>query len=254
MKHSSKAILALVTAAAGSAEAASVAVDWLVTQTGATASAFALVNDANTVTASGAVTVTKGVGFHGLPATRNFQAGNWSTQPDLTNTATGDASISGMEFRVVPMAGAASYSINLQVPSNQPLILVVGGLLKNNISATGRVEIAALSDSALVPVSLRSAHAWATDLMVLDQGVDWNPMTQILSPTAAANGDSQFAFFDIGPLVGTDSRLNISIPSGYAASNGDSIFIGLGTVIPEPGTAGLFVLSAGFLAWRRRRI
>lgn len=253
MKYHSKAILALVAAAAGSAEAASVVVDWLVTQPGGTVSAFTLVDDANTATATGAVAITKGLGFPGFPASRSFSAGSWSTQPEVTDTVTGDASISGLEFRVVPMAGLASYAINLQVPSNQPLILVVGGLLRNSTSATDAVTIAAFSDSGFVPVTLRSTHAWSNGLTTLNQGVSWNPLAQILSPAAGADGDSQFAFFDAGPLVGGNARLSFSIPAGYAVGTGDSLFIGVGTVIPEPATAGLFVLGAGVVAWRRGR-
>jgi hypothetical protein len=253
MKKHTASILALAAAAAGHAGAASVVVDWLVTRPDATASDFTLVNDANTATASGTVAFTKGVGFPGLPVTRFFAAGNFSTLPEWADTVTGDASFSGMEFRVVPVAGAADYAINLRIPSNQPLILVVGGLLKNNISATGRVEIAALSDSAFVPVTLRSTNAWSNGVMTLNQGVAWDPLAQVLSTTAATNGDSQFAFFDIGALAGANPRVSLAVPSGYAAGSGDSIFIGLATVIPEPAAAGLWALGAGLLAWRRSR-
>jgi hypothetical protein len=253
MKHFPNAMLALVALAAGSAEAASVVVDWLVAQPGGTVSSFTLVDDANAATATGGVAITQGLGFPGLPAGRSFPAGSWSTQPELTDTLTGDASIHGLEFRVVPMAGLASYNVNLQVPSNQPLILVVGGLLKTSTSATDAVTFAAFSDSGFVPVTLRSTNAWSNGLTILDQSVSWNPLTQILSTTAGADGDSQFAFFEVGPLAGGNARVSFAIPAGYGAGSGDSIFIGVGAVIPEPAAAGLLLLGAGVFAGRRSR-
>lgn len=252
MKHYPKAITALITlAAVSSADAASVVVDWLLIQNGGTAAAFTLVNDATSATATGSVSIAKG--SPGPPTARTFSSASWSIQPDLTDTVTGDTSISVTDFRVVPAGGQASYVINLRVPSNQPLIVVVGGMLKNSISATQYVEIAALSDSETAPVTLRSTNAWSNGLTNLNQGVSWNPLTQLLSTTVGANGDSEFAFFEVGPIAGTNPRVSFAIPFGYASGTGDSISIGLGTVIPEPTTAGMLLLGAGAFAGRRNR-
>jgi hypothetical protein len=252
MKHYPKAITALITlAAVSSADAASVVVDWLVMQNGGAATAFTLLDDANGAGATGSVAVS--TGFPGPPTSRTFSSASWSTQPELTDTVTGDTSIGVTDFRVVPAGGQASYVINLQVPSNQPLILVVGGMLRNSTSATQYVEIAALSDSQTVPVTWRSTHAWSNGLTILNQGVSWNPLTQILSTTDGANGDSEFAFFEIGPIAGANARVSFAIPVGYASGTGDSISIGLGTVIPEPTMAGLLLLGAGAFAGCRNR-
>jgi hypothetical protein len=254
MKHYPKVIAALVMATAVSADAASVVVDWLVTQPGGTVGAFKLLDDAGTAAADGSMAVFAGQGFPGLPMSRGFAAGNWSAQPELTDTLTGDASISAMEFRVVPAGGLANYAINLQVPSNQPLIVVVGGLLRNSASATQQVGISAFSDLATAPVALRSTNVWSNGLIILNQSVSWNPLTQVLSTTAGADGDSEFAFFDVGPIAGPNARLSFTVPDGYVAGSGDSIFVGLGVVVPEPSAVGLLLLGAGaFVARRRRR-
>lgn len=253
MKHFSKAIAALTLTLTNPAHAASVLVDWLTTQAGGTAAAFTMVDDSNNATANGSVTLTAGIGVPGLPRSQPFAAGNWGTQPEVADTLTGDAGISAMEFRVWPSAGSASYVITLQVPANQPFIVAVGGLLQNSTSATQGVTLAALSDSGSVPVVLRSTNAWSTDLLQLNQGLSWNPLTQILSPASGANGDSQFAFFEVGAITGANPRLSFAVPFGYAAGSGDSIYIGVGAVIPEPATAGLLLLGTAACVGRRRR-
>lgn len=253
MNYTVPMFAAALMAATISADAASVVVDWLVSEPGGTVSAFTLVDDANAAAATGSATITAGVGYPGLPTSRTFASGSWTTQPELQDTLTSDTTISALEFRVVPSLGFATYVINLQVPSNQPLIVVVGGLLKNSTSSTQGIEIAALSDLGAVPVTQQSTHAWSNGLTVLNQPTDWNPLTQVLSPTSVANGDSEFAIFEVGPISGANPRMSFTVPLGYAASIGDSIFIGMGKVIPEPSTAGLLLLGAGALAGRRNR-
>jgi hypothetical protein len=253
MKYSPMTVAVLIFVASSAAKAASVVVDWLKLQPGGTPAALSLLDDGGDAAVGGALTVTQGMAFPGLPKARGFAAGQWLSQPGVLDSMTGGADLSVMEFRVVPAAGAVSYRLDFRVPSNQPLIIVVGGLLGNGVPAVGSVFLEAMSDSAISPVVMRSGNAWSNGLIILDQGVDWNPLTQALGIKAGANGDSEFAFFDIAPITGDDPRVSIAIPDGYATGAGDSIFIGIGIVVPEPAVMGLLALGVGICAGRRHR-
>ena len=253
MKHSNKLVTALwMLATGGSLPAATVRVDWLVMQGGGTSSSFNLLDDNSIALAHGSLTIINGLAYPGLPATRTFAAANWSTQPNVADTLTGNSTISAFELRVAPMTGSANYLLDILVPENRALVLAIGGLLKSGGSATQAMELAAVSDSGMAAVTLRTTDAWSNTLTNLSQDVVWDPLTQVLSPAATANGDSAFAFFDVAPLIGANGRLRLSVPAGYATGTGDSIFIGLGTVVPEPSSLWL-ALSGVLLLLRRRR-
>lgn len=253
MKSYPQTMALLMLATAGSADAASVMVDWLVAQPGGTPAAFTMLDDGGGAAVGGVLALTRGMAFPGLPMSRRFAAGEWSSPPEVIDSVTGVADLGAMEFRVVPSAGSATYRVDFRVPANQALVIAVGGLLRNGNSATGSVIIGAASDLGSVPVTLRSANAWSNGLTRLNQGVDWNPLTQALSTAAGADGDSEFVLFEVAPLAGENPRLSFAIPDGYGAGSGDSIFIGLGVVVPEPATAVLLLLGAAIGAGRRRR-
>lgn len=254
MKHSYTLATAMLMLAAGqSIQAATMMVDWLVMQSGGSPASFTMLNDSNAAVAHGSLTIINGLAFTGLPANRTFAAANWTSQPDVSDSASNNTTISTLEVRVAPMGGLSHYFVDVLVPENQAMVLVIGGLLKTITSSTQTVEIAAWSDSGTSGVTLRSTNAWSNGLTICNQSVSWNPLTQILSPAASANGDSEFAFFDVAPVIGTNGKLRLSVPAGYASGTGDSLFIGLGTVVPEPNSLWVLALGAVFFLGRRTR-
>jgi hypothetical protein len=244
----------LMFATAGSLHSATVTVDWLVMQSGGTPSAFDLLDDHDTAVALGSLTVTSGVVAPGMPVYRGFASGHWTSQPEVIERISGDTVLSAVEFRVGPAGGLTNYLAEILIPANQAFVLAIGGMLKNNTSSTQAIGIEARSDSGASPVTLRSTSAWSNGFIILNQSTSWNAMSQVLSPAASADGDSEFAFFDVAPLVGPNGRLRLTVPMGYAADTGDSIFIGLGTAVPEPASACLLGLGAALLVGKRARM
>lgn len=244
------AILCL--AIGGPSHAATITVDWLVMQTGGTAAAFSLLNDANAVAVSGSLMAISGVAAK--PSAQIFAASNWISQPVVLDSLSEDSTISALKVQVAPALGLCNYLLDIGVPSHQALVVVVGGLRRDSTSATQGIVLEAVSDSGQSEVTLRSMNAWSngSTTTILDQSALWDPLTQILSAGTEANGESEFAFFEVGPIGGANSRLRFSVPEGYNAGTGDAIFIGLGTVIPEPGGTVLLLLGGTVLLRRRR--
>jgi hypothetical protein len=253
MKPSTRTLTAILCLAIGGAgHAATITVDWLIMQTGGTAAAFNLLNDANAVAASGSLVAISGIAAK--PSAQIFSAGNWISQPVVLDSLSEDSSISALKVQVAPASGLCNYLLEIGVPSNQSLVVVVGGLLKNSTSATQGIGLQALSDSGQSEVTWRSMNAWSngSTTTILDQSAIWDPLTQIISAGTEANGESEFAFFEVGPIGGANSRLRFSVPEGYNAGTGDPIYIGLGTVIPESGGTVLLLLGGTVLLGRRR--
>jgi hypothetical protein len=242
----------LLLAAGGSTNATTVMVDWLVMQSGGTAAAFNLLDDANAVAANGGLTLNNG--FAVTPASRIFAMESWISPPDVIDSVTEITTLNALQLRVAKdLGGLCNYSLEINVPSDQAFVVVVGGMLKDSTSATQTIGIEALSNSGTSAVTLHSMNTWSNGLIVLDQIPAWNPLTQILSTTTMPNGESEFVFFDVEPITGSNSRLRFSVPNGYTAGTGDSIFIGLGAVVPEPGSAWFLLLGAALIVGHRTR-
>lgn len=241
--------LALGTA---SAQAASVAVDWLQLASGATPGAFSLLDDGGAAVVGGKMTIASGVSFPGLPAARTLNSQYWQTTPEAADSVNGSGAVSGFEVRVAPIGGAASYTIELTVPGGTQLVLAVGELYRTTGAFTSGVGISATGDSGSVPVQLMEILSWNDGLKAFSQDLAWDGST--LSTVAGANGDSKVAFFSIGELDGASSKVTLSIPAAYASGTGDSLTFALGLVnVPEPGS--LLLGAAGLAAafGRRRR-
>jgi len=236
----------------GQSFAAVTYVDWLEIPA-PTGTTFTLVGDGGSVVAGGKLTVHDGLSFGSLPSSLLLAGGFWELEPQFKDTLLEDASMRAMEFRVVPVGGVADYVIEFDVPNNQPFVLAVGNLLKNDISSTAGVAIAAFSGSGGVPIGWNGSFAWDSGVTALTQEVDWDPNTGYLSPTISANGESRMAFFTIPGMSGENPKIRLAVPNGYGAGLGESIYVGLGVVIPEPGTAMLGALGSLILLVRRRR-
>ncbi len=234
------------------APAATLMVDWLKLPGGSSAAGFQLLDDSNSVLGGGSLMVAQGESFFGLPAPRTLNSSFWNGTTGFSDSVTGLADVSAMEFRVAPSAGQANYTIQLAVPAGRQLLLVVGDLFRNATASTAGISIAALSDSGSVPVTLAGMYGWNNGASSLTQDLAWDQPTGALTTTAGANGNSKLAFLQIGPISGLNPRLVLSVPQGYGLGSGDSVIIGVGAVVPEPGVITLAGIC-GMLALVLRR-
>ena len=234
------------------APAATVMVDWLKLPAGSSPGGFQLLDDSDSALGSGSLVIAQGVSFPGRPAPRTLNSAFWTGTTGFSDSVTGLADVSAMEFRVAPSAGQASYTIQLVVPAGRQLLLVVGDLFRNATAFTAGITIAALSDSGSVPVTLAGFYGWNNGASTLTQDLAWDQPTGALTTTAGANGDSKLAFLQIGPISGLNPRLVLTVPQGYAVGTGDSVIIGVGAVVPEPGVITLAGIC-GMLALVLRR-
>ena len=80
-----------------------------------------------------------------------------------------------------------------------------------------------------------------------------------LTLDAAANGESEFAFFRIRPatlpVTLPVTSLVFDIPQGYASGAGDALEFAFGVplVIPEPAVAAMLLAGGAGVALSRRR-
>lgn len=236
----------------GQSFAAVTYIDWLEIPT-PSGTNFTMVGDSGAVVAAGKLTVHGGLAFGSLPSSLLLSGGFWGVEPPFRDTLLEDASIRAMEFRVLPVGGVANYVIEFDVPRNQPLVLVVGNLLKNSTSATAGVAVSAFSGSGSVPIGWNGSFAWDSGVTALTQEVVWDPDAGFLSPVTSANGESRMGFFTIPGIAGENPKIRLSVPDGYGSGAGDSIYVGLGIMIPEPGTALLGALGSLVVLARRRR-
>ena len=233
--------------------AATLMVDWLKLPGGSSPAGFQLLDDSNTVLGGGSLAVAQGISFPGLPAPRTLNSAFWTGTTGFSDSVTGLADVSAMEFRVAPsLAGQANYTIQLSVPAGRQLLLVVGDLFHNATASTAGISIAALSDSGSVPVTLAGMYGWNNGASSLTQNLAWDQPTGALTTTTGANGDSKLAFLEIGPISGLNPRLVLTVPQGYALGTGDSVIIGVGAVVPEPSVITLAGIC-GMLALVLRR-
>lgn len=259
MKSKTKSVISGVIAVGlgcvPSASAATVVVDWLTLGSGATPGAFALRGDGGTTLASGSLAIEsgKGIAFPGFPASRNFNAASWSAAPPVEDSVGADGRVNGFDIRVAPQGGMASYRLELSVPAGVELWLAVGGLFHGSNGKTDAVVISSLSDSAMGVVALQQIAGWGNGITQYNQDVEWDEPTRTLSTTTGSSGDSEIGFFKIDPISGPNPRVVLTVANGYNVSTGDSISVGLGIAVPEPGAFALLGLGSLLVLSGRRR-
>lgn len=235
---------------AGPAGAALV-VDWLQMAPGGNAGGFTLVNDSGQSSATGLLSIAtgKGLSFVGYPANNPLGDAYWvGAKPDLTDSVAGDHRMNALDFRVVSQAGGSQYSIEITVPTGRELVLAIGGLR----ASSGTLGLGVTAGGSAI--SLIDTFEWnGGPGSAYTQDLDWNAGTGTLTTVAGASGDSQLAFLHVSPLAGADSKVIFSVPSGYLGGTGDTISIGVGLVVPEPGVTALLAFGGLFWAGRRKR-
>ncbi len=215
-----------------SGEAAVISVDWLQLGAGGNASGFVLANIQGTASAPGSIVLDHGIPFPDQPSARTLGPQYWETPPSAVNAETGDGTVSGFEIRIFPSDGSVSFLVELEVPRDVKLILAVGDLNHDGLSSTTGVDITASGASGGAVVTLVEMMAWNDGIKGATQGLDWNGHS--LTTLSGNNGDSKFAFFSIDPLNGPGARITFSIPHGYDAGTGDSLFFAVGIQsVPE---------------------
>lgn len=229
-------------------------VDWFTLVPGGEAGSFSLAADDGSASAHGALAVEPGKGlvFPGFPSARVLDSGFWVANTGFQDSVAGDMRVPGFDIRVVPQSGQSVYTITLDVPVGREMILAVGGLYRGASGATQSVVASAFTDSGSSLVSLIQSLAWNGG-DTYDQELEWDTLSSTITTTVGSEGDSTVAFLKIAPLAGANSKIRLSIPSGYASGAGDSITIGLGAPVPEPGVFALLAIGATLFITGRRR-
>ncbi|MBB5353238.1 hypothetical protein HNR46_003493 [Haloferula luteola] len=234
--------------------AAAMETDWLDLRPGGTPSSFELMDDGGQTQAVGQWSVTTGMGlvFPGYPRDRTLEAGSWSTMLMFQDSLTGDGTVQGIDLRVAPQASMAVYEVSFELVGGAEYYLAVGGLFRDAVDATGSVVISLTDGGGSRTIAMAETAAWDDGVSSYDQALDWDAGSGTLAPALSADGNSGFAFFDLGLLNGP-ATLTLAVPDGYGLSAGDEISLALGVAVPEP--TGWLLAAVGLASggWRRRR-
>lgn len=230
-------------------------VDWLDFATTGTPGNFLMRDDSGAQAAAGSLAVTTGMGvlFSGYPRARTLASGFWVTPPAFVDSLTGTTQVSGLDVRVVPENGVASYRVDLSVPAGVEMVLMIGGLFRDSGGATQSVIVSSTSSAGGMPVELLERSRWGNGITNFNQLLDWSEATRTLSTLPSSNGDSELAFLRIGPLSGSDPRVTLEVVGSFASGAGDEITMGLGRVVPEPAGFTLMAIGGMLVSVRRRR-
>ncbi len=233
--------------------AATTVVDWLNLASGSTSTSFSLTSDNGLSAAQGAIAVQtgKGVSYPGFPTLTELNAGYWSGETGFRDSVTGTDRVRTFDIRVAPQGGVAAYSVTLNVPAGQELIIAMGGLFRSSQGGTKSIITTASGGGV---VSFVQSLAWDTGGgTAFDQELEWDAPSGTLSTTTGSDGDSEVAFLRVSPLSGPNPQLMFMVPEGYGMGSGESISIGVGMVVPEPGIFALVGMGGLIVLAGRRR-
>ncbi|WAC18396.1 hypothetical protein OVA24_14265 [Luteolibacter sp. SL250] len=230
-------------------------VDWLEFSPVGNASGFFLRDDSGTSLVEGSLATQRGTVFSGFPSARTFSGEYWQGSTGFTDSLSGNALVHATAFRVAaPSGGPASYTIELDIPENREILLMVGDLYHgSDISRTAGVNISARSDSSVAGISLEGIWGWDNGISRMSDDLAWMAGVGTLSTVTGATGESKAAFFRIDPVSGTNARLVLGVPDGLAGT-GDTIMVALGVVVPEPSATLLGLSGGAALLLGRRRV
>lgn len=230
-----------------------VRVDWLTLENPGNPNQIRLVDQNSQLAASALLNISSGVSFPEFPKLTELGTDFWESPTGFENVKTMNETITGFNIRVVPQLGKASYELIINVPSNRELILALGDLYRDADASTQGMVVSVISDSGSYPVNLLNQFSWDSGAQALDQPLVWNGANQELSTSASSEGESNIAFLQVPSFLGANPQVKLSVPSGYAFGAGDSLFIGIGVVIPEPSTTSLLGVVTIIGLCRRKR-
>lgn len=193
-----------------------------------------------------AIEVEAGLLLPGSPSGATLDQSFWVSTPSFINRS-GRADLSVFEIRLMPLANAASYRVNIILPGNHDVLLVLGQLFRDNLGASEDLRLSTEALPGPVQPEFLGSYAWDNGVVPFDQEVEWNLATNSLSPVPGASGESQLSFF----RAERARVVTIEVPTSYASGSGDTIVFGVG-LVPEPSSTLLLLLGLPLLARRRR--
>ena len=210
-----------------------------------------MLSDDSSVLASATFSVDTGFSVIGGSPSQ-FSGANWLSVGSVPASTVGDETLDGFVFRVAPSGGSSSWSVTVDAQQRGDWFFAVGSLFGNSSEVHGPVILSASESSSDVAVELLSTSGWSSGAGSLIGDLDWNPSASALTPLAANNGESGFAFFQLENFGGDSSSFTFDIPSGFSSgAAGDDVVFAVGFAVPEPSVAGLVILS--FLGLLRRQ-
>ena len=229
-------------------------IDWLAFAPGADRTHFHLLNDAGASAAQAQIDLTSGLLAPLSPNAGTLQSAFWNTAPPAMDSISNDGTVSTTKVQVVPQAGAVDFQLTIGAPDLSGMVFAVGQLFGSGTAGTREMGLLARTFSGVaVALEFLAADAWDNGIRAYTQPLHWDGTRLTLD--AAANGESEFAFFRIGPSALPVTSLVFDIPNGYASGVGDALEFAFGfpVPIPEPCAAALLLAAGAGMALARRR-
>ena len=250
-----KRIAAALALAAPLATHAAPLVDWLAFAPGADRTHFNLLNDAGLPAVQGQIDLTSGLLAPLSPNAGALQSAFWNTAPPAMDSILNDGTVSTTKVQVVPQAGVVDFQLTIQGQDLSGMVFAVGQLFGSGTGGTREMGLLAKTLSGVViALEFLAADPWDNGIRSYTQPLNWDGAKLTLD--AAANGESEFAFFRIRPSALAVTSLVFDIPNGYAGGAGDALEFAFGLPIPpipEPSAAAMLVVACAGVSLSKRR-
>ena len=255
-RRCARAIAATIALASPLASPASPLVDWLTFGPGVDRTHFNLRNDAGLPAVQGQIDITAGLLAPLSPGAGSLQSAFWNTEPPAIDSILNDGTVSTTKIQVVPQAGAVDFQLTIQGQDLSGMVFAVGQLFGSGTAGTREMSLLTKTVSGVVlALEFLAFDPWDNGVRAYTQPLNWDGSKLTLD--AAANGESEFAFFRIRPSVLPVTSLVFDIPNGYASGNGDALEFAFGlpiTPVPEPGVVAMLVAGCGGVLLSRKRL
>ena len=246
-----KGIAALALAAPLATHAAPV-VDWLTFAPSADRTHFNLRDDAGLAAVQAQINLTSGLLAPLSPGAGTLQSAFWDTAPPAMDSILHDGTVSTTKVQVVPQAGAVDFQLTIQGSDLAGMVFAVGQLFGSGTAGTREMGLLAKTFAGVeIALEFLAADAWDNGIRAYTQPLNWDGAKLTLD--AAANGESEFAFFRIGPSAEPVTSLTFDVPRGYAVGTGDALEFAFGVptpAVPEPGVTAFLLIGFGLMVRR----